>query len=53
MAQDIMISSDIHGNLDNNNTDFTNYMALAVPAIGIVIASFKQISQERDFVALR
>lgn len=38
MAQDIMIFSDIHGNLDNSNIDFTNYVTSTVTVVEIMVA---------------
>lgn len=37
-AQDIMIFSDIHGDLDNSNIDFTNYVTSTVKVIEIMVA---------------
>lgn len=52
MALDIMIFSDIRGDLDNSNIDSTNCVTSAVTAVDTVVASFNQISHERDSVAL-
>ena len=38
MAQDIIIFFDIHGDLDNSNIDFTNYVTSTVKVIEIIVA---------------
>lgn len=38
MAQDIMIFSDIFGDLDNSNIDFANHVTSSVTVVDIVVA---------------
>jgi hypothetical protein len=48
MTWTIMISSGIHEDLENNHKDFRSYLTLAIPAIDIVIPSFKQIAYTKE-----